>query len=460
MLGSRKFASQTRAAPRPETLIGSRFSQWLFSLCKCFAPRVPGNLYYFNSCADEFACRCYTGYFASDRQVPILRGIYRILYTDGGVFTICGLFMVRPQAITKSGRPRPDSRRQAVLSTIIEEHLITGDAVGSHVISERFACASGWSSATIRNVMSELEDAGLLEQPHTSAGRIPTDQGYRYYVDNMLHWTTLSENDLSAIESIGSGQEVTSRPDRLMERASHVLSEISENVGIVVWPSLAENRLKQIRFMKLPDSRILVVLVSTSNIVHDKVIALDEDFTQDEFNRTARYLNSEFAGKTLLAIRSDILALMKKEKALYDSVVRNAILLCERSFEDEDSATAGVFVDGASNIFGKPEFSNAEEVRDLFRTFEEKSRLVKILNECVAGDYANNRVRVLIGQENVTSSLKNCAVITASYDLGSDVSGTIGVVGPTRIEYGRMMAVVNYLARFIERAISSGASLH
>ena len=368
--------------------------------------------------------------------------------------------MVRPQATTKSGRPRPDSRRQAVLSTIIEEHLITGDAVGSHVISERFARASGWSSATIRNVMSELEDAGLLEQPHTSAGRIPTDQGYRYYVDNMLDWTTLSENDLSAIESIGTGQEVTARPDRLMERASHVLSEISENVGIVVWPSLAENRLKQIRFMKLPDSRILVVLVSTSNIVHDKVIALDEDFTQDELNRTARYLNSEFAGKTLLAIRSDILALMKKEKALYDSVVRNAILLCERSFEDEDSATAEVFVDGASNIFGKPEFSNAEKVRDLFRTFEEKSRLVRILNECVAGDSANSRVRVLIGQENVTLSLKNCAVITASYDLGSDVSGTIGVVGPTRIEYGRMMAVVNYLARFIERAISSGASLH
>src|SRR5205807_682129 len=367
--------------------------------------------------------------------------------------------MVRTQVTTKSGRPRPDSRRQAVLSTIIEEHLITGEAVGSHAISERFARATGWSSATIRNVMSELDDAGLLEQPHTSAGRIPTDRGYRYYVDNMLDWTTLSEDDLSAIESIGTGQEVTARPDRLMERASHVLSEISENVGIVVWPSLAENRLKQIRFMKLSASRILVVLVSTSNIVHDKVISLDEEFTQDELNRTARYLNSEFGGKTLLAIRSEILALMKKDKALYDSVVRNAILLCERSFEDEDSATAGVFVDGASNIFGKPEFSNAEKVRDLFRTFEEKSRLVKILNECVTGDFADSRVRVLIGQENVTSALKNCAVITASYDLGSDVSGTIGVVGPTRIEYGRMMAVVNYLARFIERAISSGASL-
>jgi heat-inducible transcriptional repressor len=368
--------------------------------------------------------------------------------------------MTKPQPPAKSARPQPGSRRQAVLSTIIEEHLITGEAVGSHMVSEKFARATGWSSATIRNVMSELEEAGLLEQPHTSAGRIPTDRGYRYYVDNMIDWSTLSEDDLSAIESIGVGQEVTARPGRLMEKASHVLSELSENVGIVVWPSLAENRLKQIRFMKLPDSRILVVLVATSNIVHDKVIALDEDFSQDELNRTARYLNAEFAGKSLIAIRSEILALMKKEKALYDSVVRNAILLCERSLEGEDSATSEVFLDGASNIFGKPEFANAERVRELFRTFEEKSRLVKILNECVAGDSISGNVRVLIGQENVASSLKNCAVITASYDLGSDVSGTLGVVGPTRIEYGRMMAVVNYLARFIERAISSGASLH
>src|SRR5262249_30023275 len=161
----------------------------------------------------------------------------------------------------KSGRPKPDSRRQAVLATIIESYLVTGEPVGSHAISDRFARAAGWGSATIRNVMAELEEVGLLEQPHTSAGRIPTDRGYRYYVDNMLDSTELSETDLSAIESIKFGQEIKARPDRLMERASHVLSELSENVGIVVWPSLAANRLKQIRFIKLPDARIIVVLV-------------------------------------------------------------------------------------------------------------------------------------------------------------------------------------------------------
>jgi heat-inducible transcriptional repressor len=238
------------------------------------------------------------------------------------------------------------------------------------------------------------------------------------------------------------------------------LSELSENVGIVVWPSLADNRLKQIRFMKLPDTRILVVLVSTSNIVHDKVITLDEEISQDELNRTARYLNAEFEGKSLVAIRAEIIALMKQEKALYDSVVRNAILLCERSLQDEEGETAEVYLDGASNILGKPEFSRAENIRELFRTFEEKSRLVKILNECVADDSHEGAVKVLIGHENLASSLQQCAVITTSYRLSPDLSGTIGVVGPTRIEYGRMMAVVNYLGRFIERAFMIEASLH
>src|SRR5437660_9080421 len=156
----------------------------------------------------------------------------------------------------KSTRPSAEVRRQAVLSTIIREHFVTGEAIGSHTVSERFAHATGWSSATIRNVMGDLEDLGLLEQPHTSAGRIPTDKGYRYYVDNIQGSARLSKTDLRAIESIGSGDEAKARPDRLMERASHVLSQLSENVGIVVWPSLAENCLKQIRFVRLPDNRI------------------------------------------------------------------------------------------------------------------------------------------------------------------------------------------------------------
>jgi len=367
--------------------------------------------------------------------------------------------MVSRTSPQKSGRPAPDSRRQAVLSAIIEEHLISGETVGSHVVSDKFASAAGWSSATIRNVMAELEELGLLQQPHTSAGRIPTDKGYRYYVDNMLDSTRLSKTDLRAIESIGFGRHTTVRPDRLLEKASHVLSELSENVGIVVWPSLAENRLRHIRFVRLPDRRVLVVLVSNSNIVHDKVITLDEEFTQDELDRTARYLNVEFSGKSLLAIRAEIIELLREEKALCDTVLGNAMLLCERSLQDEE-ATAEVYLDGTSNILSKPEFSGAERIRELFRMFEEKSRLVKILNECISSQPSIGNVRVVIGRENVASSMKGCAVITTSYEVGGDVLGAIGVVGPMRIEYGRMMAMVNYLARFIERALLSEVSLH
>lgn len=367
--------------------------------------------------------------------------------------------MVKRTLNSAPSRPSPDARRQAVLATIIHEHLLTGDAIGSHTVAEKFAQATGWSSATIRNVMAELDEYGLLEQPHTSAGRIPTDRGYRYYVDNIISGTRLSKSDLKAIEEIGAVEEVTSRPDRLMERASHVLSELSENVGIVVWPSLAENGLQHIKFLNLPDNRILVAIISTSNIVQDKVIRLDEMFSQEQLDRIARYLNTEFRGKSLRTIRTEIVRRMKEEKALYDTLLRNAMLLCERSLEGEESNAGEVYIDGAFNILTKPEFANREKLRELLQTLEEKSRLVKILTECLAGDPVSRNVKVIIGDENVVPSMKSCAVITASYRLDGEVSGTLGVVGPTRIEYGRTMAVVNYLARFIERALSNEASL-
>src|ERR671924_641440 len=219
---------------------------------------------------------------------------------------------IRASTSTTQSDWTPDARGQAVLSAIIKEHLRTGEPVGSRTISERFASGAGWSPATIRNVMAELEEHGLVEQPHTSAGRVPTDKGYRYYVDNMLGEARLSRTDLKAIDHLFSASDIDAgaSPDRLMETASHVLSALSQNVGIVVSPSLADNRLNHIEFVLLPDKRILVVLVSTANIIHNKVIRLADELTQDDLDRTARYLNTEFSGKSLLAIRAEILELM------------------------------------------------------------------------------------------------------------------------------------------------------
>ncbi|HEV2706832.1 MAG TPA: heat-inducible transcriptional repressor HrcA [Pyrinomonadaceae bacterium] len=349
----------------------------------------------------------------------------------------------------------PDARAQAVLSAIIKEHLRTGEPVGSRTISERCAGAAGWSSATIRNVMGELEEAGLVEQPHTSAGRVPTDKGYRFYVDHMVGDARLSRADLSTIDrTLGLQGADAASPNRLMEKVSHLLSQLSENVGIVVSPPMADNRLQHIEFMRLSDDRILVVLVFASNVVQNKLIRIDVPLSQDELERTARYLNAEFTGKSLQTIRAEILSMMREEKALYDRLLRNAVLLCERSLEGEESETGDVYVDGASNILAKPDFADIERLRELFRTFEAKSHLVKILNECIARDPVFGDVHVVIGREHTAPSMQNCALITAPYRLGEgEAAGTLGVVGPMRIEYARTMAVVNYVARLVERML-------
>ncbi|GAC1446742.1 MAG: heat-inducible transcriptional repressor HrcA [Pyrinomonadaceae bacterium] len=351
-----------------------------------------------------------------------------------------------------------DARGQAVLSAIIKEHLLTGEPVGSKTVAERFAGATGWSSATIRNVMSELEDAGLVEQPHTSAGRTPTDKGYRYYVDHLLDDARLSRADIASIENVLNASRVetegSASAGRLMENVSHLLSTLSENVGIVVSPSFMENGLHHIEFVKLAEDRILVILVFSSNIVQHKVIQIDESFSQDELERTARYLNAEFKGKSLRVIRAAILQLMSEEKVLYDRLLRNAMLLCERSLEGEETATGDVYVDGASNIMTKPDFADMERLRSLFRMFEEKSRLVRILSECMAREINSGAVQVIIGREHKNQSLQHCTLITAPYRVGtSDVAGTLSVVGPMRIEYARVVAVVNYVARLVEKTL-------
>ena len=350
----------------------------------------------------------------------------------------------------------PDARGQAVLSAIIREHLRTGEPVGSRTISERCAGAAGWSSATIRNVMGELEEAGLVEQPHTSAGRIPTDKGYRFYVDHLVGDARLTRADLSTIDrTLGiPSTDPAAAPNRLMEKVSHLLSQLSENVGIVVSPPMADNRLQHIEFLQLSDDRILVVLVFASNAVQNKLIRVDVPLSQDDLERTARYLNTEFAGKSLQTIRAEILAMMHEEKALYDRLLQNAVLLCERSLAGEESETGDVYVDGASNILAKPDFGDIERLRELFRTFEAKSHLVKILNECIARDPVFGDVHVVIGREHSTPAMQNCTLITAPYRFGEgNAVGTLGVVGPMRIEYARTMGVVNYVAHLVERML-------
>ena len=351
----------------------------------------------------------------------------------------------------------PDTRGQVILSAIINEHLVTGEPIGSKIIAEKFANASGLSSATIRNVMSELEDFGLLEQPHTSAGRIPTDRGYRFFVDNLLGVLSLSNEDLRMINEELGISELNSldAPDKLMEKTSQLLSALSNNVGIVVSPSLAKDRLQHIEFVNLSDKRILVVLVSAPNIVHNKIIRLKETLSNEDLERTARYLNAEFGGKSLAEIRVEILKLMHEETSLFDKLLQTAMIICSQSIENEQDNLGDVYVDGTSNILAKSDFADMERLRRLIRTIEEKSRLVQILTECISRDASlQGSVQVVIGSENAASSLQNCTLITAPYRTGNgEAMGTLSVLGPTRIEYARMISIVSYVAKILEKLV-------
>lgn len=345
----------------------------------------------------------------------------------------------------------PDKRGREMLTLIIKTHLEQGEPVGSRTVSK--LSSEGLSAATIRNIMADLEELGYLEQPHTSAGRVPTELGYRYYVDNILEESRLSQADEAAIEKEMLGSELPSA-DQILSRASHLLSQFSRNVGIVVSPNISYDVVKHIEFVRISDGRILVITVSRAGLVQDRLVRVTEDFTQDELDRTARYLNSNFSSMTLSAIHSELVRRMTEEKALYDRLLHNAILLCHRGLTRDSEAEPEVFVDGASNILSKPEFANIDRIIDLLQLFEEKRRLISLLNECVNLDLQSSQVRVRIGSENTLPGLKNCVMVTATYCYGNKMTGSLGVVGPLRIEYARTINVVSYVSRMLERVFT------
>ena len=343
-----------------------------------------------------------------------------------------------------------DKRGREMLALLIKTHIATGEPVGSRTISK--LTLEGLSAATVRNIISDLEESGYLEQPHTSAGRVPSDKGYRFYVDHILEKTSISQTDETVIQQAMFGDEWPNT-DQLMSRTSHLLSQLSDSVGIVVSPSIAHDIIRHIDFVRLSDGKILVITVSRAGIVQDRSVRIDEDLTQDDLNRTANYINANFSGLSLAAIRIEMMRRLSEEKALYDRLLQNAMKLCEQGLSGTGQNQPDVFVEGAYNIVIKPDFTDAERMRELLKIFEEKSRLIKILNECV-GDSDQPSVTIRIGAENNIPGLRGCSMITSYYYNGNAVIGSLGVVGPVRMEYARTIGIVNYIARQLDQAFS------
>jgi heat-inducible transcriptional repressor len=339
--------------------------------------------------------------------------------------------------------PHLDERRSQVLKSLIDMHIATGEPVGSESLSR--ALGRTVSSATIRSVMADLERIGLLDHPHTSAGRMPTDEGYRVYVDCLMNQGELTQADASLIES---GLRVGTAPTEMLEKASWVLSRLSRNVGFVLAPDIARARFRHIDLVRLPHPRILVVMVQATGLLTNKMIEVQEHISPEELQACTNYLNTHFAGMTLSGIRARLLELMGQEKALYDTLLKKVLSIGERAFAvgREDGR---VFLDGASHMLEKPEFEDLDRMRNLFKTFEEKSRLVKILTACISGE----GVRVIIGHENPEPDLRDLAVVTAGCPLEGESGWGVGVLGSTRMEYARMINLVDRVARVVADAL-------
>lgn len=335
-----------------------------------------------------------------------------------------------------------DERSREVLRTLIQLHVTSGGPVGSENLAR--ALDRQFSPATLRNVMAELERQGYLDHPHTSAGRVPTDDGYRVYVDNLMAHQPLPAQDAALVAS-GLGS-VDGSPAQVLERASHLLSRLSHHVGFVLAPDMGRAHFMRIDLVRLPHPRILVVLVSSTGLVMQKVVSVEEELTQDELQACANYLNTHFVGLPLSTVRASILELMRADQALYDALLKRVISVGEQAFATE-SADTSVYLDGTSNMLGHAGFEDIERMRGVFKTFEEKSRLVKILNACIAGE----GVRIVIGHENPDPDLRGLALVSTG--LPGEPGLGLGVLGSTRMEYARMIALVEHVAGAVQRAL-------
>lgn len=344
-----------------------------------------------------------------------------------------------------------DNRGRRILAGLIREYVRTGKPVGSRRLAR--LDREGLSPATIRNIMAELEQMGFVVQPHTSAGRIPTDKGYRFYVDALLEAKELSVKDVERInQSLGSETD----PGELMTKTSQVLSAFSNNIGFVLAPPISLAVLKHIEFVRISQRRILVILVTQAGLVQHRLIQIDEDLPQLDLDQAGRYLVQNFDGKTLFDIRDELLALMKEEKALYDRMLKNVVVLGSAGLMRSESgpAEAGeVYLGSPSRLIQKPEWADVNCMIALFETFEKKNRLVKIIAECLKAEQAGTTVT--IGLDKHIAGMRDWALVSSPYSYNDRVVGSLGILGPARMEYAKAISLVDYVAKLFGRILSS-----
>jgi len=334
-------------------------------------------------------------------------------------------------------------REREILTAIVETYIATGEPVGSRILAR--GSREGLSPATIRNVMADLSDAGYLGQPHTSAGRVPTAEAYRYYVEQISGEAHLSHADENIIhDSLAGITDV----QEFMERTSRVLSMVSRNVGVTIAVSGPKNALEHVYFSRLGDQKVLAVVVTRSGLVRDRV--LRTDISQGDLDASARYINENFRGWTMDDMRGELERRIEKERSEYDRLMNSLETLYRQGALNTEHRSEAVFVEGASNLVANEQ--DRQRLQEMLKTLEEKGKIVQLLNAYL--DTKQEAVRVVIGLDKALPSMSNFVLIGAPARVGNEVMGSLAVIGPTRIDYQHTMTAVSYIARLFDKILN------
>jgi heat-inducible transcriptional repressor len=339
--------------------------------------------------------------------------------------------------------PHIGEREREILTAIVETFIATGEPVGSRTLAR--ANREGLSPATIRNVMADLSDAGLLEQPHTSAGRVPTTEAYRYYVEQLTGKARLSDEDENIIQDSLHG---IADVQEFMERTSHVLSLLSHNVGVAVAIGGPKNALEHVYFSRLGDQKVLAVLVTRSGLVRDRVLRLD--LPQTELDAAARFINENFRGWTMEALRTELARRLEQERSEYDRLMASVEQLYRQGALAGDDTAQVVYVEGAANLVAGEQ--DRQRLQELLKTLEEKQKMVDLLGAYL--DAKQEAVRVVIGLDQALPSMRNFVLIGAPARVGGEVMGSLAVIGPTRMDYQHAITTVSYIARLFDKVLN------
>ena len=338
------------------------------------------------------------------------------------------------------------SREREILTAIVETFISTGEPVGSRTLSRHNA--DGLSPATIRNVMADLADAGFLEQPHTSAGRVPTPKAYRYYVEQLTGKAHLSAVDEGLIQGSLKG---IADVQEFMERTSHVLSLISSGVGIAMTTGGPRNALDHVYFSRLAPNKVLAVVVTKSGLVRDRVLRVEQDLPQADLDTAARYINENFRGWTMEATRSEIARRLEQMRNEYDRLRASLEELARGGALASEPGAQSVFVEGVANLVVSEE--DRERLKQLLRTLEEREKIAELLSAYL--DARQEAVRVVIGLEEAMPQMRNLVLIGAPARMGGEVMGSLAVIGPTRMDYEHTITAVSYIAKLFDRILNA-----